>query len=393
MTSAIGTERTAAPSIPATGAPFPPEEYARRQAAVLARVTTAGLDAIAVTAHSHLEYLSGYDGAGGYFGPFPLILAPGCPATYVVRRYDEDAVRAGSVVTEIIPYTHLADAPRVWADALRRLGLGRARLGLELDAWNLAPADVARLQAELPDLTIVDASRLVARVAAVKSPPEIEVMRRAMTLTEAAVDEFRAGIADGASELAVKDRIAAAVQRAGGSTIVSALLFGHRTALPHGQPSDHRLRRDEPAFIEVGAEVDGYVAGLCRTAVLGRHAGAERLHAVALEALEAGLAAIRPGARAGDIDAACRASIERAGRASAFRHRAGYQIGLMWNDRGNLSLEPDAEDAIEPWMTLHLPIILFERGEYGVGVSETVLVTGDGHEVLGRSDRTLHRVP
>ncbi|HUG29466.1 MAG TPA: Xaa-Pro peptidase family protein [Candidatus Limnocylindria bacterium] len=393
MTNTIISEPTAPAPIPRTGAPFPRDEYARRREAVLGKVAEAGLDAIAVTAHSHQEYLSGYDGSGDYFGPFPLILAPGCPATYVVRRYDEDAVRAASVIDDIVPYTHLADAPRVWASALRALGLDRARLGLELDAWNLAPADVARLQAELPNLTIVDVSRIVAQVAAVKTPLELQVMRRAMVLTELAVDEFRAGIADGATEMEVLGRLGAAVQGGGGAAIVSALLFGQRTALPHGQPSDHRLRRDEPAFIEVGAEVDGYVTGLCRTAILGRHSGAEQLHAVALDALEAGLETIRPGIAAGDVDAASRTVIERAGRASAFRHRAGYQIGLMWNDRGNLSLEPDAVDTIVPGMTLHLPIILFERASYGVGVSETVLVTADGHEVLGRGDRALHLVP
>ncbi len=78
-------------SIPMTAPPFSPEEYQRRQNAVLGAMESQGMDAIAVTAYSHQEYLSGYDGSGGYFAPFPLILAPGQPPTYVVREYDEDA--------------------------------------------------------------------------------------------------------------------------------------------------------------------------------------------------------------------------------------------------------------------------------------------------------------
>jgi Xaa-Pro dipeptidase len=391
MTARRTATSTQTVSIPVTGPAFERAEYARRQAAVLERASAAGLDAIAVTASSHQEYLGGYDGSGGYFGPFPLIIAPDRPPTYVVRRYDEDAVRAASVIDEVVAYTHFHEAARTWAQVLRGMGLERARLGLELDAWNLAPGDVTRLQAELPDLRIVDAGNLVARVAAVKSPAEIAVMRRAMRLTEAAVERFHAGITEGARERDVRRDMEAAVERGGGGLIVSALLFGTRTALPHGQPSDHRLERDAPAFTEVGAEVDGYVAGLCRTAVLGRHAGAEALHAVALDAFEAGRAAIRPGATAGDVDAAVRGVIEGAGRGATFRHRAGYQIGLMWNDRGNISLEPGAEDVLEPSMTFHLPVILFERGSFGVGVSETVLVTDDGSEALGTLPRDLHR--
>ena len=120
--------------------------------------------------------------------------------------------------------------------------------------------------------------------------------------------------------------------------------------------------------------------------------GAESLHALAEEALEAAIDAIRPGTRAGDVDAACRGVIERSGRPEVFRHRAGYQNGIMWSDRGNLSLEPDSGDVLAPGMTFHMPIILFESGQYGVGVSETVLVTGQGCEALSGLPRGIHRV-
>ncbi len=378
-------------SIPLAGPPFDRAEYERRQRAVIDRLAEAGLDAVAVTARSHQEYLGGYDGSGDYFGPFPLILAPGREPAYVVRRYDEDAVRAASVIDDIVSYTHLADLPETWASTLRRLGLAEARLGLELDAWSLAPADVARLQAALPGLTIVDAGRLVPMVAAVKSDVEIDIMRRAMTRTEHAGEACEAGRAAGATERSVAAAVVDAIGAGGGSANISALLFGQRTALPHGQPTDHSLAPSEPAFIEIGAEVGGYVAGLCRTGILGRNPEAEALYAVADAALEAGLATIRPGTTAGQVDAAVRGAIEASGRAATFRHRAGYQIGLMWNDRGNLSLEPGAADVLVAGMTLHVPIILFERFRFGVGVSETVLVTDHGAEVLSRRPRRLYR--
>jgi Xaa-Pro aminopeptidase len=379
-------------AIPLTDAPFSEPEYRRREAAVVAAIEAAGLDGLSVTAHSHQEYLTGYDGSGDYFAPFPLVMVPGHAPTYVVRLYDADAVRAQSRIREIVTYTQEGDQPAAWASVLRSMGLERGRLGLELGAWNLAPRDVARLQAELPDLEIVDATNLVARVAAVKSGVEVDVMRRAMALTRIAVETFQANIVEGRSEAEAAEAIDAAVAAAGGTTRGDyTLLFGARTALPHGVPGLYRLERDQPAFTEISGWIHGYAAGLCRSAVLGRHPDAEALHEVAEDALQAALDTIRPGATAGEVDAACRRVVDAAGRSATFRHRTGYQIGLMWADRGNLSLEPDAPDVLEADMTLHLPIILFEQGKYGVGVSETVRVTADGVEVLSGLPRSIHR--
>lgn len=379
--------------IPLTRPPFPLQEYRRRQEAVSARVTEAALDGILITANTHQQYVGGYHGGGSYFRPFPIVLVPGRLPTYVVRQYDEDAVRAQSVIDEIIPYVQQKDFVPVLAGVLRSLGIASGRLGLELDAWNLAPADVLGLQAELPRLRIVDATSMVARVAAIKSPLEIQSMRKSMALTDLAVRTFQTSIAEGCTEIQVSRAIDEAVAAAGGSMCRDqhTLVFGVRTALPHGAPKDYPLERDQPAFTELGGLANGYAAGLCRSAVLGRHPGAEALHAMAEEALEAAISKIRPGAIARDVDAAARAVFERAAKANVFRHRTGYQTGISWSDRGNLSLDPDTTDVIEENMTLHLPIIVFQKGEYAVGTSENVLVTPTEVEILSSTPHTLFR--
>ena len=379
-------------AIPLTGVPFPRAEYERRQQKVLAAVARAGLDALAATAYGHLEYLSGYDGYGGYFRAFPLILAPGRAPTYVVRKYDEDAVRAQSCIDEIVPYTQQGDFGKVWADVLRRYGLQSGRIGLELDCWNLAPADVGALQAQLPDLKVVDATRLVPSVAAVKSELELDAMRGSMAMTDLAVRTFQQSLRDGITEAEVAAAIDAAVDKSGGELRPSyTLLFGARTRLPHGRPANHPIRMNEPAFTEIGGSKHGYAAGLCRSAVLGRHPGAESLHALAEEALEAAIAAIKPGVTTGAVDAAARKVIERSGRPQIFRHRTGYQTGINWSERGNLSLEPGSTDVLEPGMTFHMPIILFQEGEYGLGCSENVVVTERGAEILSSTPHSLYR--
>ncbi|MER9345325.1 aminopeptidase P family N-terminal domain-containing protein [Mesorhizobium sp. M0601] len=58
--------------IPLTGVPFPRSEYASRQQKVFEAIETAKLDALVVTAHTHLQYLTGYDGAAGVFCTVPI---------------------------------------------------------------------------------------------------------------------------------------------------------------------------------------------------------------------------------------------------------------------------------------------------------------------------------
>jgi Xaa-Pro dipeptidase len=134
----------------------------------------------------------------------------------------------------------------------------------------------------------------------------------------------------------------------------------------------------------------GYAVGIVRSAVLGRHAEAEAVHAVAVEALEAAVGAIRAGVPASAVDAAARKVVEKSPFPRGFRHRTGYHTGPHWGGRGNLSLEPESKDVLEAGMTFHMPVILFGETEIMIGASEHVLVTDTGCEILAKTPHTLH---
>ncbi|RAZ71148.1 M24 family metallopeptidase [Mesorhizobium atlanticum] len=379
--------------IPFTGSPFGKAEFETRQKNVLKKAGQAGLDALVVTAHGHLRYLSGYDGMGGYFMPFPLILVPGKPPTYVVREYEVVGVEAEGCIDDIVVYTEQQDFAKVCADVLRKSGLASKRVGFELGCWNLAPADVIALQAALPDMKVVDASRLVSSVMAVKNEPEIKAMREAMAMTDVAVQAFQQSIRAGITESEMAMAIHAAVSKAGGDEVaLTSIGFGERTRLPHTKLTNHPLSENEPAMIEVGGRNQGYVGPIVRSALLGRHSEAETLHAISEEALEAAIDALKPGVTAGEVDAAARKVVERSVRPKSLNHRVGYQTGAPWAERGNISLEPGATDVLQVNTTVHMPMILFGEDGYLIGCSETVLVTPNGAEILSGTPHTLHRV-
>lgn len=95
-----------------------------------------------------------------------------------------------------------------------------------------------------------------------------------------------------------------------------------------------------------------------RTANVGDRPDVSALQAelaLAKEALEAANAAIKPDVTAGAVDAAVRRVIERSGRPQVFR-RIGYQGGIHWLERGNLSIEPSPTNVREVGMTLRMPV-------------------------------------
>ena len=353
----------------------------------------AGFDAIVVTSLGHLRYLCGYDGRGAYFAPFPLILVPGRSPIFVVRQYEEPAVRAHSCIQDLALYTQQFDMPKVFAEVIRACGLEGGRVGFELGCWNLAPADLNAIQQQLPNLTIADATRLVPSVWAVKSALEIATMRDAIEITDLAVLTFQRLLREGITELEMQRSIDTEVYAAGGElrSASTTLVFGDRARVPHGAPTRHPIGNNQPAMIEIGGSKHGYAAGLVRSAVVGRHAESESVHAIAEDALNAAIAAIKPGVEAGEVDAAARKVIERAGRPGAFRHRTGYLTGINWGERGNISLEPEATEVLKHNMTLHMPIILFAETGHLVGCSQHVLVTELGAEILSSTPHGLHR--
>jgi Xaa-Pro dipeptidase len=119
----------------------------------------------------------------------------------------------------------------------------------------------------------------------------------------------------------------------------------------------------------------------------------QRVGEVLASALQAAIDEMKPGKTAGSIDAACREVINRAGYGDLFRKRTGYSMGVAfppdWGEGHIVSLRPGDDTVLEEGMVFHLPPAVRAFRRFGVGMSESVLITNDGHEVLTMFDRRL----
>jgi Xaa-Pro aminopeptidase len=146
------------------------------------------------------------------------------------------------------------------------------------------------------------------------------------------------------------------------------------------------IAEGEAVMFDFGAVWRGYCSDFGRTIVCGEPpAEYERAYAVMLAAQEAGRAAAVPGARASEVNAACRAPIEEAGLGEFFRHRMGHGIGLDVHEQPFISLED--ETVLEPGMTFtDEPSILWD-GHFAVRIEDIVVCAEGGGEVLNGLSR------
>jgi Xaa-Pro aminopeptidase len=145
-------------------------------------------------------------------------------------------------------------------------------------------------------------------------------------------------------------------------------------------------------LLDFGAAVDGYKGDTTRMAVVGPpDARQVELHALVLEAHDAAIAAVRPGATSGDVDAAARTVITDAGLGGRFIHRVGHGIGLQVHE--DPSLDPGSTLVLEAGMTFTIEPGVYIPGWGGIRVEDDLVVEVAGARLLTTAPRELFVIP
>ena len=363
-------------------------DYTRRRDQLGELLARRGLDAIFVPSGSDLEYLTGIERDLPTFGniSYPqgwvtgAFLAPGRDPVYVlprmfVRFHLDGEPPPGTIVVE-----DAGDGRAAFAEALGELGSPR-RVALGQRAW---AETVVELLGLVPDAALAEGSSLVNELRRVKSDPELELMAKGCLIAREAMDAVTPLVAAGTSMLDLVEAVEHELRQRGSrvpSFPTHIFTWGERRLDSDGPGGRDGLRDGEVVLFDFGAVWSGYCSDFGRTVPCGEPpADYERVMGVLLEAQEAGRAAARPGVRARDVNAACRAPIEAAGLGDGFRHRMGHGIGLDVHERPFLSVED--ETPLEAGMTFtDEPSILLD-GRFGVRVEDVIVVTDQGGRLL-----------
>jgi len=248
----------------------------------------------------------------------------------------------------------------------------------------------------LPAASVEDPFPIVEDVRLVKSDDELRLMRQAATLTDKAVQAAFRCIRPGVRDYEVAASMMQALYGEGGDTIPwgPIVAAGYRSGLPHSTFNGYQIQSGDTVFLEVTGACQRYTSPLMRTAVVGPATDRlRRLEAAAAGALDAIMAAARPGVAASAVAEAgleCVAPVESE---IIFHYNFGYPVGLgyygTWIEQLGFFLRRDNPRRLAAGMVFHLPMSLRVYGAYCVNLSQTMVVTPDGGQPLGKSPARL----
>lgn len=237
---------------------------------------------------------------------------------------------------------------------------------------------------------LVPTKGTVESLRAVKDEDEIATMRRAGALSDEVFEALARERFSGRSEQDLVWWIERSFREAGaeGVSFDAIVAAGTTGASPHAVPGNTPIEPGALVTVDAGCLLDGYCSDCTRTFAVGEIS--ERMaeiYALCLEAQLAGLAAVGPGVRGRDADAASRAAIEAAGLGWAYGHGMGHGVGLQVHEAP--TLRPESEDVLVPGNVVSVEPGIYLPGEGGVRIEDLVLVTEDGNERLTQFTKEL----
>ncbi|MBI1384837.1 MAG: M24 family metallopeptidase [Rhizobiales bacterium] len=374
-------------------ATFPKSEFDARMARAREGLAARGIDVMIITGPENIYYLTGQQTPGYYTYQALLLPVDGEPV-FIVRQLELNNLVANSHLTNIRPYLDNADPVAETVNAIDALGWRGRRLAIDERGWFLPIAIYKALVASCGELG--NGAGVVERLRAVKSPAEIGKIETAARYTDAGMSAGLAAVRVGASENDVVAAMMGAAIAAGSEYVGMEPLMssGERSGVPHGTWRRRIIGPGDPVFLELAACHDRYHATLMRSAWIGRPDDvALRMMDCCIEALDAALAALRPGKTCAEVHEACQGVIDRYGYTENFKKRTGYSIGISfapdWGEGNVLSLYSGIDVPIEKGMVFHLPPALRIYGKFTVGVSATAVVEDEGCRELSGLSRDM----
>ena len=240
-----------------------------------------------------------------------------------------------------------------------------------------------------------DGTALLDKLMMHKLPAEIAVLRRAAQMADDAYAVFRQAVKPGRRQYELVADIEAYLRGRGCPDNFMIIGSGGKDVLGMTPPSERRIAPGDLVTTELTPALEGYFVQICRTLVVGKASDAQRrAFDLFREALEAGIAAVRPGATAGDVARAENDVFRKYGlgdyTTSKWTRVRGHGLGLFCDSKPHL-LE-DVETPLVPGMALIVhPNTYHPEAGYLV-LGDALVVTEQGAEVLCKTPRELFEV-
>jgi Xaa-Pro aminopeptidase len=358
-------------------------DFQARQAKLREHLATTRFDALLISHLPNIRYLCGFTGSAGL-----LLVEEAGSVFFTDVRYDTQAheeVKGAKVVI----------ARKAVMLAIGDL-LGRRRrrtkgwtVGIEADHFTVA--EKKRLAKLMPSgIALKDAPPIVERARTVKDEDELKQIRAAVVLGAKLFDRAVEVLRPGLKEVEVAAEMELAARRGGAEemSFPTIIASGARSALPHGRASEQPIAAGGFVVCDFGVILSGYCSDQTRTVWVGSvpEDARQAYHAVR-EAQQAAIDAVQPGIPVGEVDAAARKVLHKAGLGRYFTHSTGHGVGLEIHESPRVA--DGQREILQPGMVITIEPGVYFPGKWGVRIEDMVAVTAGGSEVLTPSSKDL----
>lgn len=351
-----------------------------------AQMQAAGLDAVVAISMENVYYSSGTMLLTQRMIPPRLAMAVWLAdgtATLIVCSIEIAQVRAESWIKDVRTYTEFKDSPlAALAELLVEKGLSRGRIGLEM---GYLPATYHReIVGLMPGATFVDGDAVLDAARVIKSPDEIDVLRRAAVNTDRAIRVAFEGARIGTTEIEMYETMRRELLAGGADGVAFAVMTtGENSKLVHPTPSRTPVRRGDLVRTDFGgyygAYYGGYFSDLARLAIAGKPTDRQRdTYKRLREVYDVLLDNVKPGVRACDLYELCKTSFGAQGLEFRMPH-IGHNIGVFIHEHPMLNPQTTAE--LQPGMVMAIEPITVQDGVI-YHVEDELVITETGHELL-----------
>ena len=345
------------------------------------------LDLLVAEPSTNFQYFTGYNPGRSERLILLMLPAAGIPVV-VCPSFEVERIKRNSAVSDVRGWEEQDNPWNVVKTVGKEMKPPRRR-GAGAIEPTTSYQSYLRLIDKMGGWDFIEGTPVTERLRIIKGPEEVDLIRRAIAATEAAIAATFSQLAVGMTEREVSELLSREMASRGspGGGLVQ---FGPSSALPHGGPSAGKLTRETVVLIDAGSRIEGYTSDITRTIWFG-DAPADEFKKVYNLVHDAQTAAMESGkpltTQCQQLDRLARKTIADGGYGQYFTHRLGHGIGLDGHEPPYL-VEGN-ETRMENGMTFTIEPGIYQLGKFGVRIEDDCLMTDNGVEVLSHRPAKL----
>lgn len=293
---------------------------------------------------------------------------------------EETTVRDADANTEVRVWREFLDRPMViLTSLLKDWGLTSSRIGVELNY--LPTADYSELSELVPQVTFIASDLLLSRCRQVKSLSELALLERLSQISDTAIRASFDAASAGSSEMDIAAALTRSVHEQGAQQFkLMIVATGERSQLPNVGPSTRILKPGDICRVEIFSVIDGYQAGVCRTAVVGEPSEvAQHIYDNLVECKHAVFDAIKPGVSTRSVYKTYRDTFKALKMPTI--SFVAHSIGVNLHEPPYFG--PYSDQRVEEGMVLGMEPLVYRSGHgFGMQIKDMITVEASGARLL-----------